>query len=167
MADPTPAKPDPKPASASRIEMTQLVLPGDANALGTAFGGRLMQWTDLAAAMAAMRHARLPVVTISVDQLTFLAPVRIGQMVTLDAKVTAVFNTSMEVEVEVTAEDPGSGARRRCLDAYLTFVALGPDKRPTCVPPLLAETEDERRRERDARVRREARLSLRAALRGA
>jgi acyl-CoA hydrolase len=156
----------PKPASASRVEVTHLVQPGDANVMGTAFGGIVMQWTDVAAAMAAMRHARLPVVTASIDQLSFLAPVRIGQIAILHAQVTAVFATSMEVGVEVVTEDPGSGEQRKCCDAYLTFVALGPDGRPTAVPPLLAGTDEERRRERDARVRREARLRLREALRG-
>jgi len=157
----------PKPASASRVEVVHLVHPGDANVIGTAFGGKVMEWTDVAAAMSAMRHARLPVVTASIDQLSFLAPVRIGQMALVHAQVTAVFATSMEVGVEVLTEDPGTGERRRCCDAYLTFVALGPDGRPTAVPPLLAESEEERRRERDARVRREARLRLREALRGA
>jgi acyl-CoA hydrolase len=156
----------PKPVSASRVSVTHIVMPGDANVLGTAFGGAIMQWTDAAAAMAAMRHARLPVVTVSVDQLHFLAPIRIGHMAILVAQVNAVFATSMEVGVEVSTEDPRTGERRKCCDAHLTFVALGADNRPTEVPPLLAETEDERRREREARVRREARLALRAALKG-
>jgi acyl-CoA hydrolase len=158
--------PAPKPASASRVEVTHLVMPGDANVLGTAFGGKVMEWTDLAASMAAMRHARLPVATASIDQLTFLAPVRIGQIAILVAQVNAVFTTSMEIGVEVQTEDPGTGARRKCCDAYLTFVALGPGGRPTPVPPLTVETEAERRRERGARVRRESRLALREALRG-
>jgi acyl-CoA hydrolase len=155
-----------KPASQSRVEQTHLVLPGDANALGTAFGGMIMQWTDVTAAMAGMRHARGPVVTVSLDQLTFLAPIRIGHMAHLTAQVNAVFSTSMEIGVEVTSEDPTTGELRRCCDAYLTFVALGPTGRPSVVPPLLVETEEERRREREARVRREARLALRAALKG-
>ncbi|HEX9242586.1 MAG TPA: acyl-CoA thioesterase [Anaeromyxobacter sp.] len=155
-----------KPASQSRIEHTHLVMPGEANNLGSAFGGMIMQWTDVAGAMAAMRHARGPVVTVSIDQLTFLAPIRIGHMALLHAQVNAVFSTSMEVGVEVSSEDPMTGEQRKCCDAYLTFVALGPDKRPTAVPPLLVVTEEEKRRERDARVRREARLALRTALRG-
>src|SRR6266511_4155787 len=142
----------PKPASLSRVEHTHLVMPGEANNLGTAFGGMIMEWTDVAGAMAAMRHARGPVVTVSIDQLTFLAPIRIGDM--------ALFSTSMEVGVEVSSENPMTGERRKCCDAFLTFVALGPDRRPIAVPPLLAETEEEKRRERDARVRREARLHL-------
>lgn len=157
--------PAPKPARASRVEVTHLVQPGDANVLGTAFGGKVMQWTDVTAAMSAMRHSRLPVVTASIDQLSFLAPVRIGEMAILHAQVTAVFATSMEVGVEVLSEDPRTGERRKCCDAFLTFVALGPDGRPVAVPPLLAETDEEQRRERDARVRRDARLKLRDTLR--
>lgn len=154
-----------KPASESRVEVTHLVMPGDANALGTAFGGMVMQWTDLAAGMAAMRHARQPVVTASIDQLSFLAPVRIGQMAILTAQVNAVFGTSMEVGVVVVTEDPLTGTRQKCCDAYLTFVALGPDGKPTAAPPLLATNDEERRREGDARVRRDARLALRSTLR--
>ncbi len=156
---------DGKPASDSRVEMTHLVMPGDANVLGTAFGGKIMEWTDLAAGMAAMRHARLPVATASIDQLSFLAPGRLGEIAMLTAQVTAAFRTSREVGVEVVTEDPVTGARRKCCDAFLTLVALDRGGRPTAVPPLLATTDEERRRERDATVRREARLALRAALR--
>lgn len=150
-----------KPPRESRLEVTHLVMPSDANVLQTAFGGMVMQWTDLAASMAAMRHARLPVVTASIDQLSFLAPLRVGQMAILQAQVNAVFGSSMEVGVEVTSEDPLTGARRRCCDAYLTFVALGPDGRPTRAPALAAETDEERRREAAARERRRARLASR------
>jgi acyl-CoA hydrolase len=154
----------PKPPSDSLVEMTELVMPSDANALGTAFGGRIVQWTDLAAGVCAMRHSRLPVVTVSIDQLTFLAPVRIGHIALLRAQVNAVFRSSMEVGVEVSTEDPRTGERYKCCDAYLTFVALGGDNRPTEVAPLVTESAEEKRRERDARTRREARLALRAAL---
>src|SRR5512145_222472 len=156
--------PAPKPPSASLVEMTQLVMPPDGNALGSAFGGRIVQWTDLAAGVCAMRHAGVPCVTVSIDQLTFLAPIRIGHVALLEARVNAVFRSSMEVGVEVVAENPLTGERHKCCDAYLTFVALGADKRPTEVPPLLTETADEKRRERDARTRRETRLALREAL---
>lgn len=155
----------PVPASASRVEMTQLLMPGLANVHGTAFGGTIMQWTDQCAGMAAMRHGRLPVVTVSVDQFTFLSPVRIGQIAILRAQVNAVFRTSMEVGVEVLTEDPRSGEQRRCCDAFLTFVAIGEDGRPVAVPPLLPATDEERRREREASVRRASRLALREALR--
>ncbi len=156
-----PGAPAPKPASASRVELTELVMPGDANVLGTAFGGRIVQWIDLAAAVAAQRHARLPVVTASIDQLSFLAPVQVGQLAILQAQVNAVFGSSLEVEVVVLAEDPRTGERRKCCDAFLTFVALGPDGRPTPSAPLLAESADERRREREAHGRRAARLEKR------
>lgn len=150
-----------KLASTSKVEMTQLVMPSDANALGTAFGGRVMQWTDLAAAMAAMRHARGSVVTASIDQLAFLAPIRVGQMVILRAQVNAVFGSSMEVEVNVAAEDPASGERRHCCEAFLTFVALGPEGKPTRAPLLLTETEEEEQRAHDAAGRRAERLARR------
>jgi len=155
-----------KTPSASRTEVTHLVMPGDANSHGSAFGGMVMQWTDLAASMAALRHCRLPVVTASVDQLSFVTPVRIGHMAIVRAQVTAVFHTSLEIEVEVLGEDPRTGERKKCCDAHLTFVALGPDGKPTAVPPLAPESDEDRRRERDARTRREARLALRQALRG-
>jgi acyl-CoA hydrolase len=150
-----------KPASLSRVEAAHIVMPSDANLHGNAFGGMVMQWIDLTAAMAAMRHARLPVVTASVDQLSFLAPMRVGHMAILSARVNAVFGTSMEVEVEVVAEDPESGVRVNGCDAFLTFVALAPDGRPTPIEPLLCETDAERSREVEARERRTARLAQR------
>jgi acyl-CoA hydrolase len=154
----------PVPASSSRVEMTEMVMPSHANSHGTAFGGTVMAWTDLAAGMAAMRHARRPVVTASIDQLAFRSPVRIGQIALLHAQVNAVFHTSMEVGVQVLTEEPTTGERKLCCEAFLTFVALGPDGHPMEVPPLLTETAEERRREGEAQVRRTARLQLREAL---
>src|SRR5574341_1071389 len=151
----------PKPPSSSLVEMTELVMPTDGNALGTAFGGRIVQWTDLAAGVCAMRHAGVPCVTVSIDQLTFLAPIRPGHVALLEARANAVFRSSREVGVVVIAENPLTGERHKCCDAYLSFVALGADKRPTEVPPLLVASEDEKRRERDAHTRRAARLALR------
>ena len=156
----------PVPVAASHVEMTQLVMPIHANTHGTAFGGTVMAWTDLAAGMAAMRHARLPVVTASIDQLAFRSPVRIGQIALIRAQVNAVFATSMEVGVEVWTEEPLSGERHHCCEAFLTLVALGPDGRPRPVPPLLAESDEERRRQREAATRRASRLQLREALQG-
>ncbi len=147
-----------KPPSASRVEMTELILPPDANALGTAFGGRVMQWTDLAASIAAMRHSRMTVVTASIDQLSFLAPMKVGELAVLRAHVNAVFGSSMEVEVNVMAEDPRSGDRRHCCEAFLTFVALGPSGRPSRAPPLSAEDPEDEERARAAARRREQRL---------
>ncbi len=156
---------DAKPASASRIETTHIVMPSDANAFGTAFGGTVMAWIDLAASMAAMRHARMPVVTASVDQLNFLAPIRVGEMAILVARVNATFGRSLEVEVEVVSEGPATGVRQRCCDAFLTFVALGPDGKPARVPPLRCDTDEERLRAERAAARREARLALRRSAR--
>jgi acyl-CoA hydrolase len=148
-----------KLASTSRVEMTQLVLPGYANSFGNAFGGRVMQWIDLAAAMAAMRHTRMPVVTASIDQLVFRAPIRVSQIAILRAQVNAVFGSSLEIEVTVEAEDPRSGDRQLCCDAFLTFVAMGPDGKPSKAPLLLTETEDEVRHAEQAAVRRAARIA--------
>ena len=156
----------PVPASASHVEMTQLVMPIHANNHGTAFGGTVMSWIDLAAGMAAMRHARLPVVTASIDQLAFRSPVRIGQIALVRAQVNAVFATSLEVGVEVVTEEPLSGEHHLCCQAYLTFVALGPDQHPRPVPPLRAESELEQRRQREAGTRRAARLKLRDEQKG-
>ncbi len=150
-----------KLASTSRIEMTQLVMPTDANVHGAAFGGRVMQWIDLAGAMSAMRHARMPVVTTSIDQLAFLAPIRVGHIVVLEARVNAVFRSSIEVEVAVAAEEPTTGDRRPCCEAFLTFVTLGPDGRPGKAPLLLTATEEEAQRAREAAQRRAGRLARR------
>jgi len=151
-----------KLASTSRIEMTQLVMPSDANVFGSAFGGRIMQWADLAAGMAAMRHARAAVVTAAVDQLSFLAQVRVGQIVVLSAQVNAVFGSSMEVGVSVQAETPATGERRLCCEALFTMVALDPDGKPVRSPLLLTATEEEARRAEAARARRAERLARRA-----
>src|SRR5512133_704728 len=152
-----------KLASSSNVEMTQLVMPSDANGLGTAFGGRIVQWIDLAASMAGMRHCRTPVVTAAIDQLAFLAPIRVGDIVVLQAQVNAVFGTSMEIQVDVLAEKPSTGDRSPCCEAFLTFVSLGPDGRPTRAPILLPQSEDEERRAHDAAARRTARLARRGA----
>jgi acyl-CoA hydrolase len=148
-----------KLASGSRVEMTQLVMPGDGNIHGSAFGGRIMQWIDLAGAMAAQRHCRMPVVTASIDRLDFLEPVRINDIAVVRAQVNAVFGTSMEVGVEVLAENPVSGERRACCDAFLTFVALSPEGNPARAPLLLTETAEEAQRLREAKARREVRLA--------
>jgi len=150
-----------KPVSESRVEMTELAMPTDANNLGTVFGGRIVQWMDLAGAMAARRHARTPVVTAAMDELTFLAPVRLGHVAILNARVNAAYGSSMEVEVEVFDEDPDTGIRRRCCDGFLTFVSLGKDNRPAPVPQVLATSEEEQQREREANARRGRRLASR------
>ncbi len=148
--------------SASGIEMNQLVLPPDTNVLGTAFGGVVMSWIDICAAMAAQRHARSVVVTASMDQLDFIAPIRAGHIVNLRAMVNYCGRTSMEVGVRVESEDPLTGERAHAASAYLTFVALDAAGRPRPVPPVAPETREERLRFEEARARRQQRLALAA-----
>lgn len=153
--------PPPKPVSASRVHKTEHVLPSDTNALGTVFGGVVVSWIDIAAAIAAQRHARRVVVTASVDALDFVAPVREGQIIELRAQVNYAGRTSMEVGVRVDSEDPLTGERAHTATAYLTFVALDEHGAPTLVPPLLLETEEDRRRCEEAQARRRHRLERR------
>lgn len=151
-----------KPVRESQSIYTELTQPNDANALGTLFGGKLMQYVDLAAALAAARHARCAVVTASVDSLTFLQPVRIGQLVVLKSSVNRVFRTSMEVGVKVMVEDLVSGEVRHVSSAYLTFVALDKERQRIPILPVIPETPDEHRRWEEAGLRREYRLQLKA-----
>jgi acyl-CoA hydrolase len=139
--------------------MAEVVLPSDANTMGTAFGGKIVQWLDLCAGLSAQRHCRTSVVTVSMDDLHFHAPIRIGDVALIASKVTAAFHSSMEIEVTVTAENPISGENRLCTTAYLTFVALDDVGRPTEVPPLLTETPEERQAFDAASQRRVARLA--------
>ncbi|MHB1845447.1 MAG: acyl-CoA thioesterase [Deltaproteobacteria bacterium] len=155
----------PKPSRESAVEMAEVVLPQDANPHGTAFGGKIMQWIDLCAGMAAGRHARLPVVTVSMDDLHFHAPLRIGYFALLSARVTGVFRSSMEISVRVMAENPLTGERSLCTSAFVTFVATGPDGRPVEVPPLVLETPEEREAYARAKERRERRLERAVAKR--
>jgi len=148
----------PRKVSESRVEMVELVLPNDANPLGSILGGKVMHLMDIAAAIAAHRHCRRAVVTASMDRVDFLHPVRVGQLVIVRASVNHAANTSMEVGIQVQSEDLNSGDRLHTASAYATFVALGPSGRPTTVPPLELETEEDRRRFREAEVRRAARL---------
>jgi acyl-CoA hydrolase len=148
----------------SASEYTELTLPNDANALGTLFGGKLMQLVDLAAALAAARHARCAVVTASVDNMTFLRPIRIGELVVLKSSVNRVFRTSMEVGVRVLVENLRTGDRHHVSSAYLTFVAIDKDGHRVEIPPILPETEEEQRRYEAAGHRRDNRLALREKL---
>ena len=148
-----------KTPSESAVEMNEWVLPQHGNTLGNTFGGVLMSWVDLGGAMAAQRHARRTVVTAAMDAVDFIAPIKVGQMVGLSCRVIYVGRSSIEVAVHVEAEDPLTGARAHALSATLTFVALGPDGRPTPVPPLAPETDEERRLFDEARLRRDARRS--------
>lgn len=151
----------PKSTRESITEMTEIVLPSDGNALGTAFGGKVMQWIDTCAAVAAMRHCRKAVVTASMDELHFHAPIRVGEVAHLTARVNATFRHSLEIGVEVYSEQPISGERHHTCSALLTFVALDGEGRPTTVPPLLLENEEERRIQAAAEQRREQRLQNR------
>ena len=153
-----------KPVRESIAEYSEFALPYDANTLGNLLGGRVMHLVDLAGAMAALRHSRRPVVTASVDSLHFLHPVRIGRLVTLHASVNRVFRTSMEVGVKVVTENMMTGEREHTCSAYLTFVALDEQGKATAVPPVIPETDEERRRYQQAGERREYRLAMRTRL---
>lgn len=139
--------------------MTQLLLPGDANALGAAFGGSVMGWIDICAAVSAQRHARQTVVTASMDDLHFHAPIKIGFQVILRARVIAAFHSSMEVGVTVHAENPLTGERQLTTSALLTFVALDAQGKKLPVPPLALDTDFEREAAQEAQSRRAERLS--------
>ena len=143
---------------ASRVETAQIVLPGLTNAHGTIFGGMLMQWIDIAGAIAAARHAQGAVVTASMDRLHFLQPVRLGAVVILQSQVNFAARTSLEVGVRVFVEDPRTRSHVQATRAYLTFVAVDSEGRPRPVAPLVLEGDEDRRRFQDATSRREARL---------
>lgn len=144
--------------------MTQLVLPNDTNQLGNLLGGQLMHWMDLVAAIAAARHSRHVCVTASVDELNFLHPIKIGEVVTLMASVNRVFKTSMEIGVKVLSENMMTGKILHANTAYLTFVALDDQGNPVQVPSIKIETEEEQRRFEDALTRRDQRLVRRRKL---
>jgi acyl-CoA hydrolase len=149
------------PVSATRVELTQLVLPQFTNALGTVFGGQVAAWIDISAAIAAQRFCRRQVVTASIDELHFLAPIQRGQIAIFRACVNAAWKHSMEIGVRVEGEDPLTGVRVHTASAYCTFVAQDASGRPTAVPHLLPETDEERRRQEDAERRRAIRLEHR------
>ncbi len=142
-------------------EYSEFALPIDANNLGNVLGGKVMHLVDLAGALAAVRHARCPVVTASVDQMTFLHPVHIGNLIILRSSVNRVFRTSMEVGVRVEAEDLVTGQRKHTSSAYLTFVALDPGGRRVAIRPVIPESDDEKRRFAEADERRAYRLAMR------
>lgn len=142
-------------------EYSELALPNDANSLGNLLGGKIMHLVDLAGAIAAMRHSGNVVVTASIDQMQFINPVKLGQLVRLRASVNRVFRTSMEVGVKVWMEDLVSGKVQHVSSAYLTFVAIDTEGRGVPVRPVVPETEDEMRRYEKAGQRREYRLAQR------
>lgn len=143
----------------TRCVMTQIVMPMHTNGVsGVMFGGIMMQWIDVCAGVAAMRHAGGAVLTASIDRLDFLSPVRVGEVVLLQAMVNYTARTSMEVGCRVETEDMRTGERRYVTKAYLTFVAVDAEGKPRPVPPLELVTEDDRRRHAEAELRRRARL---------
>ena len=151
-----------KPVAASRSEMAEVVLPAQTNALGKLLGGHVMHLVDIVAAMAAHRHSNSYAVTASVDYIDFRNPVNLGEIVILRSQVNRVFHSSMEVGVEVYSENFLTGERKHTTTAYVTFVAIDEHtKKPKLVPPLILKTAAERRRFREAAVRRKTRLALR------
>ena len=153
-----------KPVSESKSEYSELALPNDANILGAVQGGKVMHVVDLCAALAALRHARCPVVTAAIDYMSFLQPVRIGQLILLRSSVNRVFRTSMEVGVKVFVEDLFSGKLKHTSSAYLTFVAIDSAGNRIPLPPVIPETPEEKRRYHEAGKRRAHRLAIRNAL---
>jgi acyl-CoA hydrolase len=151
----------PKSRAASITDMTEYVLPQHANVFGTVFGGQIMAWVDLCAAICAQRHAGRPCVTAFVDDLLFKRPVRVGQVVRLRAQVRATFRTSMEIEVSVSGEDTMTGEQWPTVECLATFVAVSEDLQPTPVPPLVLESEADRAAQTAAEERRVARLAKR------
>lgn len=133
-----------KKAEESRIIMTEIVLPNDTNVFGNLMGGRLMYWMDIAAALAAQKHCNAPVVTASVDNISFENPIKLGNAVHIEAKVTCSFHTSMEVHMKVWGEDFTQQYKYKSNEAYYTFVALDPNRKPRPVPQLVTETEEEK-----------------------
>jgi uncharacterized protein (TIGR00369 family) len=154
MAD-TPA---PKPISASRITISQLMHPEHANLLGNVHGGWIMKLVDEAGALACMRHAQRKVVTVAIDSMTFHQPIKLGDLVILNAEVTYTGHTSMETTVRVVAENPITGEQTHTNTAYLVYVALDDDGRPTPIPPLKSETEEDQRKMEKAQERQQRRL---------
>ena len=142
--------------------MMEVVLPNDANPLGNMLGGKVMHLIDIAGAISAHRHSRCQVVTVAVDNLDFLYPIRVGELVVLHAHITRAFRTSMEAEVRVYREDYLTGARQQTSSAFVTYVALDPQGKPQEVPPLIPRTQEEKRRYREALERRRRRLALAA-----
>ena len=150
-----------KTVAASRVTLSQLMQPEHANLRGDVHGGWIMKLVDEAGALAAMRHAQARVVTVAIDQMRFHEPIRIGDLVVLEAEVTYVGRTSLETRVQVSAENPVSGDRTNTNTAYLVYVALDEAGQPRPVPPLVAETEAERRRLQAGRERQAYRLAQR------
>jgi acyl-CoA hydrolase len=154
----------PKPSSASRITLSRQMEVTDANIAGNVHGGSIMKLVDTAAGLAAAKHCGGVAVTAAMDEMTFLEPVYLGEVVTVKASVNEAFHTSMEVGVRVEAENVATGRKVHTSSAYLVFVAIDEQGKPRPIPPLLAETDEERQRQREARLRRDARLARKEAI---
>jgi len=157
MASPPP---DSKPVSASTCMMTEIVLPNDTNGLGNMMGGRLLHLMDKCAAISAQRHANRVCVTAAVDNVEFQSAIREGEIVVVESRVNRAFRTSMEVELNVWAENPRAESRRKCNRAFYTFVALDEDNSPVPIPNIEPQTDDEQERYDAAAKRRDIRLVL-------
>ncbi|TAE13361.1 MAG: acyl-CoA thioesterase [Bacteroidetes bacterium] len=144
----------------SAVIMNELVLPNDTNTFGNLMGGRLMYWMDIAAGIAAIKHCNSPCMTASVDNLSFKNPIKLGNIVRIEAKVTRAFNTSMEIHLKVWGEDSIHQYTYESNEAYFTFVALDPNGKPRAVAPVIAESEEEKKQYAGAMRRRQLRLIL-------
>jgi acyl-CoA hydrolase len=149
-----------KSPSESAVETRYLLMPHQANPQGTAFGGAIVAWIDMVAAMTAQRHCGKEVVTAGIDSLNFKEPIRIGDHVILKASVNYVGRSSMEIGVQVTREDPYTSDKTIATTAHLTFVALDENKKPTTIPPILPQTAQEKKRYKNAQLRVKARKAL-------
>jgi acyl-CoA hydrolase len=147
-------------------EILELVLPNDANILGNVLGGKVMHLIDICAAIAATRHCRRPVVTASFDQMSFLHPIKVGELVHVKASLNRAFHTSMEIGVKVWSENLLAAERKHTSSAYLTFVALDDNGKPVAVPPYQPRTEEQKRRWEQAEIRRQQRLEMRKRIGG-
>ena len=154
----------PRPCSASEVTLSQIIELTGANLLGNVHGGTLMKMVDNAGGLAAIKHCRGPVVTVAMDEMTFMEPVYVGEVVTVKAMVNDTGRTSMEVGVRVEAENPRIGRRIHTSSAYLVYVALDREGKPRPVPPVIAEDEEQEQRQREAKLRRAARLSRKEAI---
>lgn len=153
-----------KAPSESEIIMREMVMPGDANKHGTIFGGKIMAWIDIAAAMCAEKHCEKPVVTAHIDDIDFLSPIKVGHHVIIKASINYAGNSSMVIGVKVESENPYTGESRITTKAYVTFVALDEFGKPVTVPKVDPKTEDEKRRFENAKVRKESNRKLRSDL---
>jgi len=151
----------PRSPRASATEMTELVLPQHGNVLGSAFGGTVLAWMDVAGAICAQRHSGWVSVTAAMDEVEFVSPIKVGDVVVVGARLNAAFGSSVEVEVSVQVEDRKTAVRRRCVEAFMTFVAVDENGSPTKVPALLVETGEDERRATEATARRARRLAER------